>query len=319
MTTNAVVAIDVGGTNLRTGAVDPFLDVFGFTIEKSRPILEVEAPLDALETHLESYCEAQLHGEKPAAVAIGFPGTVDRERRRLLSTSNLAFLQNLPVVDALEDRLQVPVYIDKDVNLLLRYDIRDQGLNDVEAVVGCYIGTGLGNAFALSGHVYIGAHGAAGELGHIPVIGGQDVCGCGNIGCIEPITSGLALERLAEVEFPGTRISRLFVEHPGDPRLEAFVNNLAVPIAAEVNILDPNVVILGGGLVSMQGFPMKILTDAVFRMSRKPFPAEALEFRLSRPSQVNGVVGGAIMAFENLAVDVLCGKSGECNENRLWI
>lgn len=201
-----ILSVDVGGTNLRLGLVRPDMSVEAFDIVRSAPVLETDAPLDALITIIQRFLYRHAGttdgtGERTlGAVAVGFPSTVDVTRRVVLSTANIAALQNLPVVTVLESAFGVPVVIDRDVNFLLRHDIHDLGLTGLP-VVACYLGTGLGNAIAIRGEILVGAHGVAGELGHIPVRGLQKTCGCGNTGCVETIASGIRLTEIANEHF----------------------------------------------------------------------------------------------------------------------
>src|SRR5665648_44585 len=98
---------------------------------------------------------------------------------------------------------------------------------------------------------------------HIPVLGKDDICGCGNKGCIENYTSGKQLEYLQSTYFPGTEISDLFEYHSNETVVEKFIEALSIPIATEINILDPDYVILGGGVIHMKGFPNEILEQYI--------------------------------------------------------
>ena len=149
------------------------MSVEAFDIVRSAPVLETDAPLDALITIVQRFLRRHTGTDHPGertlrAVAVGFPSTVDVTRRVVLSTANIAALQNLTVVDVLESAFEVPVVIDRDVNFLLRHDVHDLGLTGLPIIVGCYLGTGLGNAIAIGGEILVGAHGVAGELGHVP-------------------------------------------------------------------------------------------------------------------------------------------------------
>lgn len=83
-------------------------------------------------------------------------------------------------------------------------------------------------------------------MGHIPIYGNKRICTCGNESCLETVVSGVALERLQQEYFPETHISSLFKTHPEAPQIQAFITGMAQAVAAEVNLLDPDCVILGG-------------------------------------------------------------------------
>lgn len=296
-----VLAVDIGGTNLRTGWVSPDLSVSDFELRPSLELLEVADPQAALLGHLRDYLARTAQGRTPDAIGIGFPATIDAERKVILSTSNIRSMQQLPIVDYLEDALGVRVFIDKDVNMLLRYDIAANELPVEGVVIGCYAGTGFGNSISINGRILTGTHGVAGELGHLPTTHIDRRCGCGNIGCIETVASGKTLAEIVTEHFPGESISHVFRDHADSPQIREFIRNLAIPIAAEINILDPAAVVLGGGLIYMDHFPRKALEDAVYEFTRKPLPADVTKFVYSTGGQNNGVIGAGLYAYENLA------------------
>ena len=300
-----VLAVDIGGTNLRTGWVNSAdLQATDFEIRSSLELLEVADPQAALLGHLQDYLARTAAGRQAAAIAIGFPATIDAERKVVLSTSNIRSMQQLPIVDYLEAALDIPVFIDKDVNMLLRYDIRANDLPDAGVVIGCYAGTGFGNAISINGNILTGTHGVAGELGHLPTTSIDRVCGCGNVGCIETVASGKTLAEIVAASFPGESISHVFRDHSQAPEIVEFIRNLAIPIAAEINILDPAAVVVGGGLIYMDYFPRTALEEAVYSFTRKPLPANATKFVYSSGGQHNGVIGAGLYALENLAARV---------------
>lgn len=298
-----VLAVDIGGTHLRTGLVSADLSVSGFELTGSADLLEVEDPSRALLDFIDGYLGRVGTRIVLEAVAVGFPATVSRDRRTVLSTSNIRSMQNLAIADLLETGLGVPAFIDRDVNMLLRHDMRDLAVPQAGVVIGCYVGTGFGNAICIDGRILVGRHGVAGELGHIPVNGLSTVCGCGNRGCIETIASGKAFAELAQTTFPGTPLDAVLVRHADHPMVREFVRNVAVAIATEVNILDPEVVIVGGGVVQARGFPTHVLEADTRELSRKPYPSQGVRFAYSRGGQQAGVRGAGIYAWEGVRGD----------------
>lgn len=296
-----VLAVDIGGTNLRLGLVRGDLGVDGFEIVGSQDALQVADPLAALGRLVSGYLARHTPERGPLAVAMGFPGTVDRARRTVLSTSNIQSLQNVPIADYLEALLGVPAVIDRDVNNVLRYDLWDLDVPATGIVVGCYVGTGLGNGISVEGRILAGRHGVAGELGHLPGLGLTGRCGCGNVGCIETVASGKYFGEMAAEHFPDTPMHRVLAEHAGHPKIREFVRYIATAIASEVNILDPEAVILGGGVVVAPGFPIATLEAEVRHFARKPLPADDIRFLHSTGGQQAGVVGAGISAWDALA------------------
>jgi len=136
----------------------------------------------------------------------------------------------------------------------------------------------------------------AGELGHIPMIGGQDRCGCGNIGCSECYASGWKLVEIKDEYFPDIDMNDLFVMKSNDSVLKNFVDNIACVACSEINILNPHSVIFGGGVINMKGFPKDYLEERLYVRMRKPYPAETLKVQYSEDKVDNGVKGAIIYA-----------------------
>lgn len=292
-----VLGIDIGGTHLRLGLSGEDLSLSGFEMASSTFLNGPDAP-HRLADFISDYLKRM--DCKPQAVSIGFPSTLDRARRQLLSTPNIAGLNNVPMADILQERLNIPVFIDRDVNLLFLYDCHHFGLSGPGIILGCYVGTGLGNVISIGGEILIGKNGVAAELGHIPAWGRQEECPCGNRGCVEMYASGKHLKELGEAYFPGTPLGELFLRNSGHEQILDYVDGLSIPIATEINLMDPDYVLLGGGVLQMEGFPRPFLEECILRHTRKPYPAEGLQLRYSLKAQENGVIGAAIRAYREL-------------------
>lgn len=289
------LGIDIGGTNFRIGTVDSYGNI-GFFEKNSSRIFDSGNVIETMANEIELYLAKHAVRDKVKAIGVGIPSMVSKDKKRIISTPNLKGFDKVDFVPELEARLSMPVYLDRDVNFLLQNDINALGLDKTKTILGFYIGTGFGNSIYLEGKLYSGKNGAAGELGHIPLYDIEDECTCGNKGCSEVRCSGKYLEYLCETKFPNTLIRNVFSEHPNNPILLNFVKNLAVPIATEVNILDPDYIILAGGVIYMKDFPKDVLISAIHEKCRKPFPESTLDIRFSEHNQQSGVYGSGEFA-----------------------
>ena len=286
-----VLSMDIGGTNFRIGAVQ------GDSLVKfeKRPTPSVfssgDVPGDLIR-------EIRRFSEDCPfdAIAVGFPATLNRERTRVVQAPNIPFMEDVPVREDLESAFHVPVFAERDVTFALCYDVNKYRLPAEGLVCGIYYGTGIGNAVLIDGRPLTGRHGAAGELGHIPVPGCDIPCGCGNIGCLEAVAGGKALARLQKEQYPGTAISEMFVRHGSEKPLLAFVDAMAVAAATEINLLDPDQILLGGGVLNMKGFPRKALDESIRAHTRKPLPWAELNLIYTEDEAEKSVIGGAIFA-----------------------
>lgn len=287
-----IVGIDIGGTSFRIGLVKDGGEVSDFRKVPVKQVFTTPDPLADLSDYLKAYCE----GKTVEAIAIGFPATLDAKRQTVLQAPNIAFMENLPVVEVLAKELGIPVFIERDVTFALEYDCRKYDISSEGIVCGFYFGTGIGNAISINGKPLVGKNGTVGELGHIPVDGSEEVCGCGNVGCMEPLAGGRYLAHLCQTVYTDTHISEIFIKHGCEPLLQQFVDRMAMAVATEINILDPDVVLLGGGVVNMPDFPKDYLNQRILARTRKPLPAERLHMIHTDDEPDKCVVGAALYA-----------------------
>ena len=292
------LGIDVGGTHVRMGVLDE-AGVF-FAYEKHSSARLGPDPIQGLEVLISDYICRNGMEKQVCAVCIGLPATVDKKRERVLSAPNLRGLDGLPVGKLLSERLGLPVYLERDVNLLLLHDLQRMQIT-ARDVIACYVGTGIGNAIMLDGKLHVGHNGVAGELGHVPFGDENGPCGCGNNGCAEPLAGGLYLAGLCREAFPDTPVAELFTRHAGHPLLARFIERLGRVIATEINILDPEVLLLGGGVIDMAEFPRAALESSIRAHTRKPLPHDTLRILYAEGDDGRGgAVGAGILAGRSL-------------------
>lgn len=297
-----VLGIDIGGTNFRVGLVDKKGEITKYMVVNSSILLaEGNNSLEKLVQFIDTYLAENLDGI-PQGIAIGFPSTVSKDKKKVYSTPNLQLsgFENVNIPKYIGVRTKVPVFINKDVNFLLTYDLAKMNLDRKGIMLGMYIGTGFGNSIYINGEFLDGKNGVAGELGHIPTLHVTTVCGCGNRGCAEIYASGTALRKLKDEFFTDTFIGDVFLEHSQDQRIMQYINGLSIPIATEINIFDPDYIIIGGGIPSMKGFPKKHFEKCILQHTRKPYPANSLNIVYSENMQEAGVIGAGLYAFQQL-------------------
>jgi glucokinase len=198
------------------------------------------------------------HGHLTGPVGVGVPGLVDVARGTLRHAVNLDVNgDDLPLRDLLAERLGVPVLLENDVNAAT---LAARALVDADDVVYLSVGTGLAAGLVLDGRLRRGEHGAAGEIGHLPVDPGGAVCGCGQVGCLETIASGRALAEAWPTP-DGPPAADLFAAAAaGDVKAIAVRDRFCWGVASAVRALcltiDPERIVLGGG-VSEVGEPLR--------------------------------------------------------------
>ena len=290
------IGIDIGGTNLRIGLVNESDVLSGYEQYPQADILKDNAP-EKLADFIDSYIKRHNAQNAIIAICAAFPAAIDKNRAVVLNAPNISGFNGVNVKSLLQKRLGIPVFIEKDVNALLFYDLYRYKINHGSTTIACYIGTGLGNSIYINGKIHNGFNGVAGELGHIPSWDNDNVCTCGNKACVEAYVGGKHLDMLQKNEFPNTPIGNLFAEHGNSPMLDKYVRRLAAIIATEINIIDPQTVILGGGVPSMAEFPLDRLIQYIRQHSRKPMPENNLVFVCSESTGENGVIGAGALAW----------------------
>lgn len=290
------MGIDIGGTSFRIGIADESNALIRFDKVPTRSVFSSGNVLKDLSDYLVSFSR----GIAVDAAAVGFPATLNAGRTRVLQAPNVPFMENLPVCETLRKEMKIPVYAERDVTFALFYDTEKYRIPPEGLTCGIYFGTGIGNAMLLNGKPVAGRHGTAGELGHIPVRGSHIPCGCGNAGCLEAVAGGKAIARLQREKFPETPIGDMFAEHGKDPDLLDIVRGMAHAVATEVNILDPDYLLLGGGVLSMKAFPRQTLEEMIREHARKPWPCDDLAICYTEDDPDKSVIGGAVFARRKL-------------------
>lgn len=295
-----IIGIDIGGTNCRIGGVYPDLEL-AEPVSKysSRALFHTSEPEKVLIDIIEDYIQAHPEGA-PAGICIGFPGTVSKSKDTVISCPNLLAFTDRNIAGPLGEHFHIPVVAEHDVLLLLSYDMALLGIQDADCVVSFYLGTGLGNGIYIHGRFLDGKNGVSGELGHIPIYGKTDLCPCGNIGCAELYCSGRALERLREAEFPDTALETVFSHYDSLPQLHTFIDYMAMAFTTEINILDPDYIILAGGVIQMKDFPYDELCRRIRRYARKPYPARTLCFQKGSSHPFAGILGAGVYMWNRL-------------------
>lgn len=286
-----IIGIDIGGTNIRIGSVLGESELKYFHKASSHEILQESKKVDNLIGFIQTYINIFLKDAPVKAIALGLPSILDKRREYIYQTPNIDGFDNIFFKKELEKVFGMKIYIERDVNLLFYNDKKVFGFLEKGISVGIYIGTGIGNAIFIDGKPLLGKNGAAGELGHIPIGFDGKLCGCGNKGCAESYAAGQHLTEIVKEYFGGEDISDVFTKHSEFPKIQEFIDYIARVIAIEINILDPEAVVIGGGVIGMKNFPIQNLEERIHYYTRKPFPEQNLELFYSLESCEKGVKG----------------------------
>ena len=323
-----VLAVDLGGTKILAAVVGANGAILGRVKRPTSRTLGPEAVTERIvETIHEALGAAGRSLNDVAAVGVGSPGPLDPDSGMILTTPNLGW-ENFPLGARLSAMLERPVYIDNDVKLGTLAEVRQGAGRGAQSVVGIFVGTGIGGAVILDGQIHHGASKNAGEIGHHVVVARGPRCGCGVRGCLEAVASRTAIEKTLRRELKQGKKSSLKVSRKQDQitsgdLLRAYTDGdklarklihrsadyVGIGIANMLNILSPERVVLGGGVVEAFG---DAFLERARRSARKhcfSISSRASEVVAAQLGDDAGVLGAAAMARDRISTDSRAARS----------
>ncbi|MBA3415349.1 MAG: ROK family protein [Chloroflexia bacterium] len=319
------LGIDFGGTKLLAAVVDTDTGEVVATAKKKTSAADgPDALMDRLYDAAEAALKAgKLKPSQIASIGVGIAGQVDADRGILLGTPNLSQATvDLPMAALLRERFGVPAALRNDVQIAALGELHFGAGRGIADFLCVFVGTGVGGAIVRDGTILTGASGSAGEIGHLVVDAGGRLCGCGGHGHLEAYASRTAITRsllgdlkrgrttllrdllpdLDQADAPGGTAIRSGIlakaVKAGDELTTETVREaaryLGLGIASAINLLNPQRVILGGGVIEA----VDLLFDTAARYARQeslPTPARSVEIVRAGLGDNAGVVGAALL------------------------
>jgi predicted NBD/HSP70 family sugar kinase len=299
-TRTSLWGIDLGGTKMEGVILDP--------AQPDRPILRLRMPTQSergYEHIVERLCalveEMETRSEvlRPAVIGIGTPGAVE-PATGLMKNCNTTCLNGRPLPRDLATALRTEVRVANDANCFAVAEATLGAGRGCAVVVGLIIGSGVGSGIVVHGRMLEGRHGIAGEWGHNPICGEDAPCYCGRRGCVETVIAGPSLERFYR-ERTGDSLSLPEIVRRaggGEPAARATIERLqsrfGLAIAALINIVDPDVIVIGGGVGNIDA----LYTEETRRAALRHLFNPELRTTFSKPvlGDSAGVFGAALLA-----------------------
>lgn len=288
------IGIDLGGT--KTEGV--LLADSGEIVQRERRPTPVAEGYDAILANIVTLVQRlERDAGGVCRIGIGAPGSISRSNG-LLHNSNTTCLNGRPLNRDLERLLARPIRLENDANCFVLSEALDGAAADMEIVFGVIMGTGVGGGIAIRGRVHEGPQRIAGEWGHNPLEPDGPACYCGRRGCVELFLSGAGLVREYGLQNGADRVldaaSITARAERGEPAAETalqhFLGRFGRALATVINILDPHVVVLGGGLSGIR----RLYTDGRAEVARHVFNEEFLTpIRPNLHGDSSGVRGAA--------------------------
>ena len=293
------IGIDLGGTKIEGVLIDQNADGTFTEVRRMRVPTEREKGYDAILEKITSVVEVMRSaaGERPP-VGIGTPGSV-RPDSGHLEGSNTVVMNGKPVLEDLEARLHQKIHLENDANCFALAEARAGAGRGHRMVFGVIVGTGCGGGLILDGKIWTGRHAIGGEWGHMKIDPLGPDCYCGHRGCVETLISGGGLERRWKAEHGASKsLPDIFRDYRSGGAAETafvtrFFDDYGRSLANLINALDPDCIVLGGGLsqeedLTRQGYEA-IRRYAFTKNLRTPILKHAL-------GDSAGVFGAAMLA-----------------------
>ncbi|MCC6815145.1 MAG: ROK family protein [Saprospiraceae bacterium] len=254
---NAFYGIDLGGTKIEGAVftVEPKIEILArlrLPTEKEKGYEHILNQIRTLVRNLEKKTKISAH-----KIGVGTPGTIDRESGNIKNSNTQCLIGN-PMDKDLEHLLNIPVKLANDANCFAYAETLLGSVQaykkEPECVFGIIMGTGVGGGVVVHNKILNGLHGIAGEWGHNPLADDGDLCYCGRKACVETFISGPATEKyyqaLSNEKLNSTEIYKKYLsedEH-AIKTINRLIHYFGKAVANIVNIIDPEFIILGGGL-----------------------------------------------------------------------
>ena len=320
-----ILGIDLGGTKVMAAVLDSEGRIVSRARAKTRGWRDDEEVFATIAgVGRRAMEEAGVDQDQLSAVGIGAPGPIDFDTGYVIETANLRF-KNFPLGPRIAEEFGRPTIIENDVNAGMYGEFKAGAALGASDVLGVFVGTGIGGGLILNGALYRGFNKGAGEIGHIIVKAGGPRCGCGNRGCLEAVASRTAITR--DIRNAIKRGKRSVVSKKvasknavlsgqdlkeaydsGDEVVRKIVHRAAqfigIGIGGLLNVLGPELVVLGGGVVEAFGDD---IVDRIERGARKTaFEINSRNVRIIRAQLGDdaGVIGAAALAREALGSSV---------------
>lgn len=327
-----VVGVDLGGTKVATVVARSDAAIVSRVTRPTEPERGVDAVVATIiDSVREAVAEAGAKLDDVAGVGVGSPGPLNPETGVVVFAPNLKW-HDVPLVALMRQALGVPVYLENDANLAALGEARYGAGRGSKNMIYITVSTGIGGGLILGGEIYSGSSFVAGEVGHMIITDedGSPQCGCGNHGCLEALASGPAIARMArELIRHGEETMILDLVHgnielvtsevvgraalAGDAAAIAILGKaadyLGIGIANLVNILNPDTVVIGGGVSRVGEILLKPVREVVAERALRP-AFEAVRIVQAELGPDAGVVGAVSLVFSKLRTGAGAGRAG---------
>lgn len=311
--TRYFVGIDLGGTNIAAAVVDENGTIYGRSTRKTnmpRPYQEIFDDMALCAT--DAAKNSNIEWEKIENVGIGCPGAINKTNGNVDFSNNLDFY-DVPITEYMENRLGKKVYVENDANCAAWGEYAAGSGKDTENMILLTLGTGVGSGIISDGHLFRGSFDTGAELGHMVIVSGGEKCTCGRNGCLEAYASATALVNQTKAAMKKHADSAMWKSVngdinrvngktpfvPGDVVAERVVSTylgyLAEGIVNIVNMFQPEIICLGGGVSGAGDVIIKPLAEEVKTKAFARFGKRHTQIKIASLGNDAGIIGAALL------------------------
>lgn len=319
MAERKVVAVDLGGTNIRVGIVGESGSLEHLSRVKTKSKLGPKSVIERMAAEINSTVEAAGVGPD-VPVGVASPGPLNPKTGTVLYTPNLPGWRDVPFVAMLQEMIGRTVYLQNDGNCGALGEIEFGSAKGVRDLIYFALGTGVGGGVVSDGRLIDGARGLGAEVGHLGIAMDGPRCSCGSIGCLESFTSGWAIKREAEAvatTADGDLIRELagdgeihagivaLAADRGDPAAQLILNRagraLGAAMGALTNIFNPSMIVIGGGVAAIGDHLVTPARETILAYSFVDM-RDDLTIAYSSLGDDTGIYGAAALALQSSRV-----------------
>jgi glucokinase len=312
-----VLGIDLGGSKILSAVVDSSGKIIGSNYRPTQAVQGVNAVINnILKSAQAAVIKASISFERISAVGLAAPGISNPESGIVYRSPNLPGWRNVPFESIIAEKLQKKTFLINDANAAALGEMYYGSAVGYRNFIYITISTGIGGGIVIDGNLYSGAKGMAGEIGHMVIEPNGLPCNCGGSGCWELYASGSAIARRAREEIQNGKKTQLVeMSDNSHEKIEASLvkkaaengDQLSIKLITEtarylgigfgnlINIFNPQLIVIGGGLTKMGDM---LLKPAISEAKRRSYPEifKAVKFSMAKLGDYSGVIGAAVNA-----------------------
>lgn len=303
-----LVAIDLGGTNLKIALLDAGYRIISRRAMDTKRFVKRHELISAIVSSVNMIIEDNRLSKKSIlGIGLGLPGPIDAERGLVHFFPNIPGWKEVRLQAILKSSLRLPVFIDNDANLAALAEYKLGAARGAMNAVCVTLGTGVGGGLIFGGKLYRGSTFAAGELGHMPINENGPRCNCGGIACIEAYIGNLRIMRQARGLFKrGITLEELslLAKKKNKKALKVWGvagKRLGVALSGAVNLLNPDVIVIGGGVADAGRALFDRVAETV-RTQAMSVQAKHVRIVKAKLGKDAGLFGAAILAKEGIVL-----------------